>query len=472
MNTTASIRTGWLPVLLASSALAVGLATPAPGQTPPYMPTTLAPIVDEALPAVVNISSTRVVRTRPGPFSNDPFFNYFFGHRHQRRMPQERREQSLGSGVIISEDGYVVTNNHVIQNGTEVQVYWDDQVFDADIVGRDQKTDVALLKMRDDGPFPHLDFADSDRLRVGDFVIAIGNPFGLDRTVTMGIVSAVGRADMGIADYEDFIQTDAAINPGNSGGALINLEGDLVGVNTAILSRSGGYQGIGFAIPATMASGVVESLREHGEVRRGWVGLVTQDLTQDLARAFGLERSSGVLISDVFQDGPADRAGVRQGDLVLAVNGRPVSSSAQYRSRTERFLPGMDATLTVYRDGAEHEILVPIERVPEESAAQAFDLFESAMIPGLALQTLDTADARRLGYDPRFRGVLVTDVADGSVAGERGIRPGDVIREVARVRVGSMQDLESVLDRVRGDQLLLLVQRGRQAYYVALPNPR
>jgi serine protease Do len=221
-----------------------------------------------------------------------------------------------------------------------------------------------------------------------------------------------------------------------------------------------------------MADGVVQSLREHGEVRRGWVGLVTQDLTEDLAQAFGLDRTSGVLISDVFEDGPADRAGIQQGDLVLAVNGRTVQTSAQYRSRTERFLPGMDATLSILRDGAEREIRVPIERVPEEPEAQAFDMFESTAIPGLALATLESDDARRLGFDPRFRGVLVTDVADGSVADERGVRPGDVIREVARVRVRSLSDLETVLERVRGEQLLLLVQRGRQAYYVALPNSR
>jgi serine protease Do len=440
----------------------------------PYMPTTLAPVVERALPAVVNISSTKIVRSQvQSPFANDPFFEYFFGRSFGSRVPQERREQSLGSGVIISSDGYVITNNHVIQNGEgSVKVYRGEDAYDAEVIGHDEKTDVALLKIQSKTSLPYLQFSNSDELRVGDFVLAIGNPFGLDRTVTMGIVSAVGRADVGVADYEDFIQTDAAINPGNSGGALLNLDGELVGINTAILSRSGGYQGIGFAIPSNMADGVTKSLREHGEVRRGWIGLGVQDMTEELAATMEDTPASGVLVSDVFEGSPGDRAGLRPGDVIVKVNGRPVVNVGQYRSRTDRLMPGMELELGYRRGKIERTTKLVVEKTPREPAVQRFEEFDSSPIPGLALETLSAKAAQRLGFHPRLRGVLVADVAAGTAGARAGFQSGDVIREVERVAVTSVEDLGKIFAQARGERVLLLVQRGRQASYVAIPNPR
>jgi serine protease Do len=437
------------------------------------MPTTLAPIVEKALPAVVNISSTRIVQgyAQGSPFSADPFFRYFFGDPFGRRMPQERREQSLGSGVIISPDGYVITNNHVIQGGEGlVQVTVGGDAYEAKVVGLDAKTDVALLKIDAPEALHHLEFGNSLALRAGDFVIAIGNPFGLDQTVTMGIVSAVGRADVGIADYEDFIQTDAAINPGNSGGALLNLDGELIGINTAILSRSGGYQGIGFAVPSDMAERVVENLIEHGEVRRGWIGVAVQNLTTELAGAMGLEHGHGVLVSDVFEESPAARAGVEPGDIVVEVDGRKVTSVNEYRSRTERLLPGMTAAFTTLRDGARQVLRVPVERLPEEPAAKAFEEMESGPIVGAALETLSPGAAAQLGYPRSLEGVLITDVREGGVPARAGLRRGDIILRVDRVRVRSVDELASTLERLPRDTVLLLIQRGESRYYVALPR--
>lgn len=451
--------------------LALTTAFPAAAQSPQYMPTTLAPVVEKALPAVVNISATRTITTSTSPFASDPFFRYFFGgDPFGRRMPQERREQSLGSGVIVSPDGLVITNDHVVRESGEVQVYWNETPYEATVVGHDSKTDVALLKIESDEPFPYLPFGDSDALRVGDFVLAIGNPFGLDQTVTMGIVSAVGRADVGVADYEDFIQTDAAINPGNSGGALLNLEGELIGINTAILSRSGGYQGIGFAIPSRMAERVIESLQAHGEVRRGWIGVAVQDLTDELAAALGLAGAEGVLVSDVFDASPADRAGIRQGDIVVEVDGKRVTNVGQYRTRTERMLPGMSPEITVVRDGARRTFEVDVQNVPDEPDAQRFEDFQSSVLPGLALETLDPATAQRLGFSRRSRGVLITDVRKGGAAERAGLRPGDVVVEIDRVRVGTLADVEKVVSRSSDAKVLLLVQRGRRAYYVVLPR--
>jgi serine protease Do len=465
-------------ILAAATATAASLLTfsaDAEAQSGRYMPSTLAPVVEEALPAVVNISSVRVVqatRRQRSPFSSDPFFRYFFGDRLERRIPQERREQSLGSGVIISPDGFVVTNSHVLQDGdAEVRVYWEDKSYEARVVGRDTKTDVAILKIDPPEDLPYLPFGNSDDLRVGDFVLAIGNPFGLDRTVTMGIVSAKGRADVGIIDYEDFIQTDAAINPGNSGGALLNLDGELIGVNTAILSRSGGYQGIGFAIPSLMAERVANSIREHGEVRRGWIGVTLQGLTADLANAMGLNRQVGVLVSDVYADGPAARSGMRQGDIILKVDDRDVHTLDDFRRRTGRLLPGMTADITYLRADDIKTVTLDIERQPEEltEAFEPYVDFEDSPLPGLSIEELTPESARRYGYPARSKGILISDVAPGSAAAEAGMRPGDVITKVERIRVHTVEALEQIMSRVTKDKLLLIVNRGRRAYFFALP---
>jgi len=270
-------------------------------------------------PTVVNISTTRVVKSPGGepltPFFNDPFFKDFFGDEffRQFRIPKERREQSLGSGVIVTQDGYIVTNNHVIEKATEIKVVLSDKKeFKGKVIGVDPKTDIAVIKI-DSKELPTIPWGDSDKLQVGEYVLAVGNPFGLTNTVTMGIISAVGRANVGVAEYEDFIQTDAAINPGNSGGALVNIKGELIGINTAIFSRSGGYQGIGFAVPANMVKTVMESLVKEGKVIRGWLGVSIQDITPDLAKQFGIKDLKGALVGDVVEGSPAHKAGIKRG---------------------------------------------------------------------------------------------------------------------------------------------------------------
>jgi len=315
-------------------------------------------VAKAAQPAVVNISSSRKVIAgaqqppSPSPFFDDPFFRRFFGEEFRRRfqLPPERREQGLGSGVLVSPDGYIVTNNHVIAEAEEVTVLLaDSRRFTAKVVATDPRTDVAVIKIDAKG-LPMLPWGDSSRLQVGEMVLAVGNPFGLNQTVTMGIISAVGRAHMGIVDYEDFIQTDAAINPGNSGGALVNLKGELIGINTAIFSQSGGYMGIGFAIPSNMAKGVMQSLIKHGKVIRGWLGVGIQDLTEDLAKEFGVAEIKGALVSDVASDGPAAKAGLERGDVITSFNNVSVKDSTQLRSLVTESEPGATVTLTILRD--------------------------------------------------------------------------------------------------------------------------
>lgn len=305
-------------------------------------------VVAAVKPSVVNISSTKTIRRRgmPSPFFNDPFFKRFFGDEFRSfEMPKEYKQSGLGSGVIVDKDGYILTNNHVVKGADEIKVKLsDEREFKGKVIGVDPKTDLAVIKI-DSNHLPVIKLGDSDKLQVGETVIAIGNPFGLSHTVTSGIVSATGRANVGIADYEDFIQTDAAINPGNSGGALVNVRGELVGINTAIFSTTGGYQGIGFAIPSNMTKVVMDSLIKKGKVIRGWLGVTIQPLTPDLAKQFNLKDKKGVLVADVVEDSPAEKTGIERGDVIVEFDGKKVDDVTDLRNMVANTLPNEEVPI-------------------------------------------------------------------------------------------------------------------------------
>jgi len=329
-----------------------------------------AAVARAVMPAVVNISSLKVIRTYEySPFLVDPFFRDFFGQQFPGLVvPREQREMSLGSGVFVDERGTILTNYHVVEQAQEVKVALSDgRETKARILGADQRTDLAVLRVEKDS-LPHAALGDSEKMEVGDVVLAVGNPFGLGETVTMGIISAIGRGSLGLADYEDFIQTDAAINPGNSGGALVNTRGEVIGINTAIYSRSGGYQGIGFAIPSNMARDVLDSIVKTGRVVRGYTGLAIQGLTPELARAFGLDDARGAVVAGVDPDGPAAEAGLRRGDVIVSFRGRPVVSDNEVRTQLSRLKPGERAVLENVRDGHRREVAMVLSEPPAEPA--------------------------------------------------------------------------------------------------------
>jgi len=417
---------------------------------------TLAPMIERVTPAVVKIS-TRGRAAAQNPLFDDPFFRRFFGVPEQ---PRERQTQGLGSGVIVdAKNGYIITNHHVIDRADEIAVTLrDGREYPARLVGADADADVAVLQIEAEG-LTQVEMADSDALQVGDFVVAIGNPFGLSQTVTSGIVSALGRSGLGIESYEDFIQTDASINPGNSGGALVNLRGELVGINTAILGSSGNI-GIGFAIPVNMARGIMEQLVEYGEVRRGRLGVSVQDLTPQLAQAFDIRRVQGAVIAQVAPDSPADRAGLKPGDVVVAVNDRPIRRSADMRNAVGLLPIGSEVELTVIRNGKERSLVARVAE-PEVNTAQAGRF--SRKLEGATLS--DIREGSPL-YG-KVEGVLVADVTHGSPAHLNGLRPGDVILSANRQPVTSIEEMgKAISDRDRA--LLLNIQRGRSALFLLL----
>src|ERR1700726_4476475 len=342
-----------------------------------------APVVKAVLPDVVNISTSKVVRGEaeqlPEGMFNDPFFRQFFGpdgqgfnKRQQNQAPRSQREESLGSGVIVSPDGYILTNNHVIEGATDVKVTLSNKKqLQAKVIGADPKPDVAVLKIEGSG-YPAITIGDSSKVQVGDYALAVGDPFGVGQTVTMGIVSAMNRGNLGIEDYEDFIQTDAAINPGNSGGALVNDRGELIGINTAIIAHgSQGNQGIGFAIPANMARNVMQQIVEHGKVTRAYLGIVPQDVTPDIAKQFGEKEARGALVADVSAGSPAQKSGLERGDIILDVKGKPVADSNELRMTISMMAPDSDAKLKVLRNGSEREIAVKLDTMHTEQASKS-----------------------------------------------------------------------------------------------------
>ncbi len=439
----------------------------------------LARVAEDVLPAVVNIAAERVSRSRfhIGPFFDDPFFERFFGGPDRRHpdVPQERREQSRGSGVIVAADGVVLTNHHVIDEADEIRVTLSDgREFGAEVIGTDERSDLAALRLKgdDDQRVDGLDtlpFGDSDALRPGEFVMAVGNPFGLTGTVTLGIVSATGRANVGIVDYEDFIQTDAAINPGNSGGALVDLSGQLVGINSAILSRTGGHQGIGFAIPSAMASNILDQLLDKGRVARGWLGVSIQSVTPELAEALGADLARGALVADVLEDSPAEEAGLRAGDIVTHIGDEALSSSAELRNRVGLTSPGSVVTLTVVRDGEELKLAVTLtERSDEETDRDEPASEDESEPAGFSVAPLDRSARESFDIPDSVKaGVVVTEVQLGSRAARAGLRPGDVIVEVGRRAVDDEATFARAFRKAE-KPVLVRVHRGSGSLFLLL----
>lgn len=428
------------------------------------------------VPAIVNIASTKIVRSPEGgqmsPFFSDPFFRQFFGDQFtpQQQMPREQREHSLGSGVIVSPDGYVLTNNHVVDGADDIKVtLGDKRDFKARVIGTDPRTDIAVLKLEAKG-LPVLVFGDSSKVRVGDFALAIGNPFGLNQTVTMGIVSATGRGNLGIEDYEDFIQTDASINPGNSGGALVNVNGELIGINTAILSGGGGgNQGIGFAIPINMARQVMDQILTQGKVIRGYLGAWIQPVTPQIAKAFGLSKAQGALLGDVEPAGPAGKSGLQKGDIVLEMDGQPITDTREFRLKIAMMKPGTTVKVRVFHNGTEREVPVVLGALPAKAASGQSEAGAlSAALQGISVDELTPQIARQLGLPPKIQGVVVTSVQPGSAAAEADLRRGDVIQEVNRKPVHSVSEFSNAISLLGKQNVLLLINRGGNTLYVVV----
>ena len=466
---------------------------------PPAWAQGFSEIVKKTTPAVVNIAVTgggegsrRRGGMPPNPFGTPPPGDEPGGGElptpppgpHGPPAPHGRPDQSAGSGVIFDANGFIVTNNHVVEGATQITVTLSDRrEFSAKVVGTDPKTDLAVIKI-EAKDLPSMKWAEYEKLQVGDLVLAVGSPFGLSSTVTLGIISALGRGNVGIADYEDFIQTDAAINPGNSGGALVNMNGDLIGINTAIFSRTGGSEGIGFAIPSSIALDIVDSLQKTGKVVRGWMGVAIQEITPALAKSFKLpEQRKGVLISDVNENGPSHAAGVKRGDVVVAFNGKEVQSVSQLRNLVARTMVGKDAQVKVLREGKEQliavkvaerpsdELLAKKEPSPPKDAGDTMKLPDN-VLASLRVQTLDNALMSQLNISTKMAGVVITSVEPGGQAEAAGLQRGDVIQEVNHEPIKTLGDYQKIAEKIKKDELaVLLVNRQGNSLFVAV-NPK
>jgi serine protease Do len=429
-----------------------------------------AAVAAAVVPSVVTITSEKTIQPAENPFSqfNDPFFQRFFG---RMPSPQAYKQRGLGSGVIVDSNGTILTNNHVVRGADELTVILSDgKKYDAKVLGADPRTDLAVLKV-DAKDLPAMPFADSDKVRVGEWVMAVGSPFSenLEATVTTGIVSGKGRSGMQLSDYEDFIQTDAAINPGNSGGALVDMDGELIGINSAIASRAGGYDGIGFAIPSNLAMDVMTDLIKTGKVTRGWLGVGIQNLTPDLADAMGIGQDHGAVITSVQKDGPSEKAGLKSGDVIATYDGKPVKDSQELRLAVAQDKPGTEATLGILRDGRQEDYRVVLGEYPEngekgstspaETTHEELGLTVAPVTPDLA-QQFDLGDAT---------GLVITAVESGSPADDAGLQPGDLVRKVNGDKVDSTRAYESAVEGTRKDKpVLLQIERQGNTFFVAL----
>jgi serine protease Do len=430
-----------------------------------------ASVLKNVLPSVVNISSSKVVKVKDqtGEMRMDPFFQQFFGGEGGPfGTPKDRREKSLGSGVIVSPEGYVLTNNHVVDGATDVKVTLaDKREVEAKVIGTDPKTDVAVLKI-DASNLKPITLGDSSNVEVGDTALAIGDPFGVGQTVTRGIISATGRGNLGIEDYEDFIQTDAPINPGNSGGALINDRGELIGINTAILTHGQGSEGIGFAVPVNLAHQVMDQILKNGKVVRAYMGILPQDMTTDMAKAFGQKDARGVVVGDVTPNSPAQESGIRRGDILLEMNGRPVENSNQLRNNISMMQPGTEINLKMLREGSERDVTVKLAEMPTETAmAQPGDEGSTKTLEGVEVSNLTPNMAERLGLPSSTTGVVVTDVDPSSKIADAGLRKGDVIQEANHQPVKNVSEFQSAMKKNSTDPLLLVNRQGRTLFIAA-----
>lgn len=434
-----------------------------------------AEVVKRVAPAVVTIRSERRVRApRQHPFVDDPFFRDFFGG--VQPAPREQIQRGLGSGVLITKDGYLLTNHHVIDGAQEIRVeLTNNRVYDAKVVGTDPRSDLAVLKINA-GDLALLTLGNSDKVRVGDVVLAVGNPLGLGQTVTAGIISAKGRST-GLSDgsFESFLQTDAPINQGNSGGALVNTAGELVGINSQILSPTGGNIGIGFAIPTNMARSVAEQLIKGGKVRRGRLGVSIQPVTSDIAASLGMQDVRGVIVNSVEQGSPAERAGLKQGDVILKFNGADINDGNSLRNMVASAGPGAEAKLTVLREGREQQVGATLDELSSDTdpagapRGDGNSSFEGRF--GMSVAPLTPRLAAQLGLRPNVEGVVVTNIDPAGAAADAGMQPGDVIEQVNRQPVRTVEELKAALDRARDRPALLLInRRGASAYSTLRPN--
>ena len=442
-----------------------------------------ASVVDPALAGVVSISTTKIVKRPNVPnIFDDPFFRQFFGNQFgspnvgpESPGPQTEKEYALGSGVIVNPDGYILTNNHVVAGASDIQVFTPDKKkYTAKVIGTDPRTDIAVVHIDAHG-LPPLTLGDSSKLKVGDIVFAIGDPLGVGETATMGIVSATGRGLNGaIEHYEDFIQTDAAINPGNSGGALIDAHGNLIGINTAIITNGGGggNEGIGFAIPINMARNVMEQILEHGKVIRGYLGVNVQGVDPDMAKAFGLSHGGGALIADVVPGGPAAKGGLERGDVILEMNGQAVSGPDDLSVRISEMAPGTTVHLKVFRNGQDRDIAVTLGEFPASGASgqpgESGGASESTGLPGLQVQDLTPAIARQLKVPSNTTGVVITEVDPSSAAAAADLQQGDIIQEVNHKPVHNVSEYERAVGAAGKQPVLLLVNRAGNTRFVVI----
>lgn len=433
----------------------------------------LVEIADSVKPSVVTVFTEKVFRVRRvnpfmSPFFDNDLFGQFFGRprdgRGRRNQPQyeERRRHGMGSGVIVSKDGYIITNNHVIARADEIKVrVLNGQTYEASVVGADPQTDIAVIKVEAEG-LVAIEQGDSDRVRVGEIVLAVGSPLNetLAHTVTQGIVSAKGRSNVGLAEYEDFIQTDADINPGNSGGALVNLDGQLVGINTAIATQSGGSQGIGFAVPVNMAKAVKDALIANGEVTRSWLGVHVQNLNEEIRSAMGIDQDTkGVLVAGIQKNSPAEKAGLQAGDLVLKIDGEDLDNSAEMRNRIAVAAPGSEIKLLVLREGRELTLEVKLERLANDGEPRQSDKKTSSQaidLLGFSVVDLDAQLRQRLGVDEKISGVVVTEVDPNSSAASAGLQAGDLVRSVNKKPVANLKEFNARVTNLKANQMVLL----------------
>jgi serine protease Do len=466
---------------LCISVAAFSIRAQEPAHTQQGVITTFAPIVEKVAPSVVTVFTTQTVSRglTPFPFSDDALRQFFGG-----QLPRHGKQtlQGLGSGVIVSPDGYVLTANHVVSGAEEIMIGLGTELrkYKAKKVGTDPGTDVALLKI-DEKNLPAITFADSEKARAGDIVLAVGNPFGLRQTVTMGIISAVGRGGMGIVDYENFIQTDAAINMGNSGGALVDIKGELLGINTAIFSRSGGNQGVGFAIPANLARDVMQSLREKGRVVRGYIGASVQPLTPELAEAMKLKaQPTGALVGEVAPKSPSEKAGIKTGDVITAVNGKKVSDARELRLMIGSMAPGTKVQIEVNREGQKKMFGVELaempagatEEGPEASPEESAQPEKTTVFGGVAVADITDDIRTALNLPKDVQGAVIAEIDADSPAGKAGLREGDVIQEVNKQPVKNAKDLVVISKKLKANEKILLrvYSQGRSGYVALEPK--